>query len=685
MVRNLQTQEQTVDEKLDDSKISLFSHSAPISSRQRRPMNFSEEIDTGDQEDDSDSESDLEMDNGNEFKRSAPRDLFRVDDSDSNEESDDEDVKDTEDRSWFDNVAALYKGKGKNLMEIVYGERAVDSRDANSDDDGELLRLVNDKQNEHSVFVDTIDSSLYCPTSEEWTNWEESEMMEKLKDRFSGAAWFEDVDESLINDSDEEVYGDFEDLEAAEGDEQMKDENDDEESDEEDDSEGDEESAQMKRLKAKEALKAKFNAEYDDENDSNYLEDLQAQTEKQIRLNEEEFAQDDPVLRAQLLGYECGTYIRIQLSGIPCEFVENFDPKLPLVVGGLLPNEHNLGFVQTRVKRHRWHRKILKNNDPIIISMGWRRFQTLPLYSLADDSMRHRMLKYTPEHMHCYATFYGPVTPPNTGFIGFQHLRNNVSTFRVAITGVVLEVDQSFQIVKKLKLTGNPFKTYKNTAFIRGMFNSELEVAKFQGAAVRTVSGIRGQIKKPLKVPGTFRATFEDKVQFLRTWYPVHAQKFYNPVTSLLDSEWTGMRTVFQLRKDKQLRVPVNQDSLYKPVEREARKFNPLRIPKALEKELPFAAKPKRLQKKEKLERPVLIGYGNKEERQVNHLLQQLGTVKNEKIRKQKEKREKDYAKRQKVVQAEKEKREERTKASRKRVFRLQGIEKERAAKKRKY
>lgn len=270
------------------------------------------------------------------------------------------------------------------------------------------------------------------------------------------------------------------------------------------------------RSAKKEALKRKFDEQYDDpESTTNdFYSSQKEEISRQLTLNRAEFEGiADPEARALVEGYRPGQYVRIELASVPCEMIEHFDASYPIVVGGLLPAEERFGYVQVRIKRHRWFSRTLKTNDPLIFSLGWRRFQTLPIYSLDDHSIRMRMLKYTPEHMHCYATFYGPVTLPNTGFCAFNSLSGDTPGFRVSATGVVLDIDRSTKIVKKLKLTGVPFKIFKNTAFVKDMFNSALEVAKFEGANVRTVSGIRGQVKKALIKPdGAFRATFEDKV-----------------------------------------------------------------------------------------------------------------------------------------------------------------------------
>ena len=90
------------------------------------------------------------------------------------------------------------------------------------------------------------------------------------------------------------------------------------------------------------------------------------------------------------------------------------------------------------MKRHRWHRKVLKTRDPIIVSIGWRRYQTIPVYAIEDQNERHRMLKYTPEHMHCLAMFYGPLAPPHTGVVAVQNMSDNQVFLLLALIFIVV-------------------------------------------------------------------------------------------------------------------------------------------------------------------------------------------------------------------------------------------------------
>lgn len=55
--------------------------------------------------------------------------------------------------------------------------------------------------------------------------------------------------------------------------------------------------------------------------------------------------------------------------------------------------EEGLAMVRTRAKRHRWHPKTLKSNDPLVVSAGWRRFQTQPVFALEDPNERQRWVR----------------------------------------------------------------------------------------------------------------------------------------------------------------------------------------------------------------------------------------------------------------------------------------------------
>lgn len=403
-----------------------------------------------------------------------------------------------------------------------------------------------------------------------------------------------------------------------------------------------------------------------------------AQIQKQLNINKAEFEILDEKQRVNVEGLRAGMYARLVIEGVPSEFVTGFNPKMPIIVGGLSATEDRFGFVQVRIKRHRWHKKILKTNDPLLFSLGWRRFQTMPVYSISDNRIRNRMLKYTPEHMHCFGTFYGPLISPNTGFSCYQSFSSKNPGFRVAATGTVLDVEEAPEIVKKLKLTGTPYKIFKNTAFIRDMFNSSLEIAKFEGASIKTVSGIRGQIKKALSKPeGHFRATFEDKVLmsdivFLRAWYPIKPHRFYNPVTNLIG--WEAMRLTGEVRRDEGIPTPQQKNSLYKPVERATRHFNPLRVPRALAAELPYKSQIVQMKKQSRptymQKRAVVLGG---EEKKARDLMQKIMTIRNEKVAKRRAAKEEKRAVYRKKVEENAEKRSERERKEKQDFWRKEG------------
>jgi len=349
--------------------------------------------------------------------------------------------------------------------------------------------------------------------------------------------------------------------------------------------------------------------------------------------------------------------------------------------------------LQIRLKKHRWYPKILKTRDPLILSLGWRRFQTLPIYALTEHNQRHRALKYTPEHLHCDAHVWAPVTPQGTGVLAVQTVAEVRADFRVAATGVVLEMDKSARVMKKLKLQGEPYKIFKKTAFVKGMFNSGLEVAKFEGAAIRTVSGIRGQIKKALSSPeGAFRATFEDKillsdVVFVRTWFTVDVPNFYAPVTNLLlahneKNAWKGARTVGEIKRARNIRATANIDSLYKPIERRSKVFSDLVIPRNLQKALPYKLKPKHTTKalrnlqSERVQ--VEVDSQEKKARRLMKMLSAVAEQKEEMRAKETEKRVGEFVKKKEALEEKKFKRQ---KEARKQVARM--MSKERARKER--
>ncbi|CAL8465158.1 g4693 [Coccomyxa elongata] len=759
---------------------------------------------------------------------------------------------------WKENMlhkaSALFSRRGADLQSYIYATSALaDAAKKNGqrkgveseseEEGGDLFRL---RRNDESAgdgaapdldADDALDASALPLAELDLDRWAEDGAAEQLRNRFVTGDWAEGEARDTAGpdaDDDEEAYGEVIDMETGEvlgrddaatatalkaiQDVELE----------------EKEAARLREAKV--AQKASFNEEYDrggggkgvkdgpskasdrakaaaaaaeeEEEGETFYDATKKEMGKRAARTRSALDALDPEQRVAMEGHRPGAYIRMRFTGIPCELVKHWDPAQPLLVGGLSASEEGRGFLQLRLKRHRWFGRLLKTRDPLIFSIGWRRFQSVPVYAIADQNDRHRMLKYSPEHMHCLANIYGALAPPNTGVLAVQSTAANQRGWRISATGVVLGLEAAPRVVKKLKLVGTPFKIARHQAFVGGMFNSQLEAAKFEGATVRTVSGIRGTIKKAIRPgvhggkDGAFRATFEDKpllsdIVFLRAWIAIDLPRFYNPVTNLLappptvartpkpgkadqaareeaevataggtpgqqalppppplpaasagDSDfipsaafagarpglvfqagargvgyyrdgtaaaaaatsggtmaaangavegaagamasagtegtppgWVGMRTVAALRREQGVGPPRERDSLYRPIERPPRRFNPLKVPKSLQAALPFKSKPKvpGARKRPTLEQKRAVVLEPAERRTVA-LIDQLNALRNEKAAKKRAKQARQREKHTKDVAAEEAWRAKYKKEERKKRYVERGAADKRAA-----
>ena len=550
-----------------------------------------------DDEDASGSEDDLYEDEATRRQRRAGLDGSSDDDASSSDD-DASDASGSDDeglggaarwkRSMTERVAALFSRRRADMEREVYGQRAVvvpneaqaSAQDAQESDDDDSDELFRPKGQDTARITLVEDCSVAPIGATDLASWSDDAAVESLRNRFVTGDWEAGAGRSAARPEDGDAAGDVDgDCEAlalgarcggsddpatAAAAAALR------------AAAAEERGADLAAKKA--AKKAAFDADYDkgggaggvdagadaavdaaaarpkkkrsgrygeDEEEETYYDAIKRDMAERAARTEAALADFSPEQRLAMEGVRPGTYVRVTLRGVPCELVEHFDPRSPLLLGGLGGVETASGYQQVRIKRHRWFPKILKNRDPIIVSAGWRRYQVLPVFAVKDNNGRHRQIKYTPEHAHCLATWWGPLAPPGTGVLAVQRLDGQLAGWRIAATGVVLALDANIRIVKKLKLVGYPKRVLKRTAFVSGMFNSELEAAKFEGASVRTVSGIRGTIKKAVRAgtrgfkEGTFRASFEDRpvasdIVFLRAWVAVDVPRFVNPVTNLL-------------------------------------------------------------------------------------------------------------------------------------------------------
>eukprot|EP00127_Corallochytrium_limacisporum_P004682 Clim_evm36s172 gene=Clim_evmTU36s172 len=194
------------------------------------------------------------------------------------------------------------------------------------------------------------------------------------------------------------------------------------------------------------------------------------------------------------------------------------DRRSPVVVTNMLRFEHRMSVINVLLKRTHYPHEIVANKEPLMVQVGYRRFVTRPILSEHSLSDKHRMKRFldgghgktlesaSDDQVVVIATMYAPIFFPPAPVICFSAEGNS---YMPVATGQVLSVHPDRLNIKKIILSGHPFKIHQRSAVIRFMFFNPTDIHYFKPLELWTKLGRRGHIVDSIGTHGHMKCVFD--------------------------------------------------------------------------------------------------------------------------------------------------------------------------------
>lgn len=205
-----------------------------------------------------------------------------------------------------------------------------------------------------------------------------------------------------------------------------------------------------------------------------------------------------------------------------------------LILFGLLSNEHRMSVMHLVMKRAPGFTDELANKSELYFSCGFRRFLAKPVFSSHTNGNKHKMERFLPEDStRIVMSMFSPIMFPPAGVLAF--VKTKTGEMRLAATGSVFSCNPDRINLKRIVISGAPFKINKKSAVARFMFHNREDIEWFKPVQLRTKYGRRGHIKEGVGTHGHFKCVFDQHITsmdtVLMTMYKrVFPKWFYQPV-----------------------------------------------------------------------------------------------------------------------------------------------------------
>ena len=205
-----------------------------------------------------------------------------------------------------------------------------------------------------------------------------------------------------------------------------------------------------------------------------------------------------------------GTYVTVHITGAPLDLVARHESMgLPIVLGGMFEHEQKLTVLHANIQRASSCSAVIRSRYTVTMQCGFWRRRVRPVYSEnALNCDKHKFDRFLQPSRWTVASVYAPLTFGTNVPVSY-FLEKEGTDAELIASGSLMGADPDRIILKKIVLTGFPFRVKKRWAVIRFMFFSPEDVKWFKPVQIYTKMGSSGAIIDSIGTHGRFKCLFD--------------------------------------------------------------------------------------------------------------------------------------------------------------------------------
>lgn len=213
-----------------------------------------------------------------------------------------------------------------------------------------------------------------------------------------------------------------------------------------------------------------------------------------------------------------GMYITLHLSNVPKDAWENYKTNSGsdnVIAYGLLNHENKMTVVNVVLKRTADSTIPIKSKERLIFQCGYRRFAVNPVFSQHTNGNKHKFERYFQPNSTIVASFFAPIQFPPAPVLCLRENPNG--SVSLIANGNLLSCTPDRVVLKRVVLSGHPYKIHTRTATVRFMFHNNEDINYFKPCKLRTKCGRIGHIKESLGTHGHMKCVFDGQMKSFDT------------------------------------------------------------------------------------------------------------------------------------------------------------------------